>query len=77
MAATLVCQRYTLTTMQQQWQRQHCNTAVHTSVTAVITDCAVIAVSTDSAVTGVSTDSAVTEVSTDSAVTATYTLVWQ
>ena len=50
MAATLVCHRCTLTTVQQRWQWQRCNTTVHTSVTAVTTDSALTAVSTDSAV---------------------------
>ena len=38
MAATLVCHRCKLTTVQQRWQWQHYNTTAHTSVTAVTTD---------------------------------------
>ena len=37
MAATLVCQRCNLTTVQQRWQWQRCNITVRTSVTAVTT----------------------------------------
>ena len=36
MAATLVCQRCKLTTVQQRWQWQRCNITVYTSVTAVV-----------------------------------------
>ena len=46
MAATLLCQRCKLTTMQQRWQWQHCNITMHTSVTAVTTDSTVTAVFT-------------------------------
>ena len=44
MAATLVCQRRKVTTLQQRWQWQHCNTTVHTSVAVGATDSAVTAV---------------------------------
>ena len=55
MAATLVCQRCKLTTVQQRWQWQHCNITAYTSVTAMTTDSAVTAVSNYSAVTAMLT----------------------
>ena len=69
MAATLVCHRCKLTMVQQRWQWQHCNTTVHTSVTAVTTDSTVTALSAATAVIALSVFTAVTALSAVIAVT--------